>query len=196
MAEPTPEPPAPDSATAKPASPGLQRKAEPYEYYLPQAPLPYLFEMSPGTMKQEIMNLVYIEGPVCEHYLYSRLAKLSHSSAPRKLDTAIRALLKAEQLVMDEIEVNSEICCVLRLPDQPAVRLRTKGDRKAEDIPPNELQELLQLARTSLGTEAATDEILKASCTYIGARFTKNMKAYLETLLPQTERETETPRIE
>ena len=196
MAEPTPEPPAPDSATAKPASPGLQGKAEPYEYYLPQAPLPYLFEMSPGTMKQEIMNLVYIEGPVCEHYLYSRLAKLSHSSAPRKLDTAIRALLKAEQLVMDEIEVNSEICCVLRLPDQPAVRLRTKGDRKAEDIPPNELQELLQLARTSLGTEAATDEILKASCTYIGARFTKNMKAYLETLLPQTEKETETPRVE
>lgn len=193
MAEPAPEiieSPVPEAA--KPTAPGLQGKAETYEYYLPQAPLPYLFEMSPGTMKQEILNLVYAEGPVCVHYLYSRLTKLAHSSAPRKVEAAIRSLLKAEQLIMDEIEVNSGLCCVLRLPDQPTVRIRTKGDRKAEDIPPNELQELLQLARASLGPKAATDEILKASCTYIGARFTKNMKACLEALLPQSEQKEET----
>jgi dethiobiotin synthetase len=109
---------------------------------------------------QTMLEIVDAEGPMTAtraYALYNRAAggrKLT-SVAKAPLSSAIYWLAREEKLTLTrEADIPWQGGDMVRLPDQPAVRVRELGPRSLDEVPLDEIAELIRLIR---GTGASSD---------------------------------------
>src|SRR5207302_234670 len=102
------------------------------------------------------------EGPMTAtraYSLYNRAAggrKLT-SVARAPLSSAVYWLAREEKVTLTrEAEIPWQGDDMVRLPDQPAVRVRELGTRSLDDVPLDEIAELVKLIRAGHGIRDAT----------------------------------------
>ena len=126
-----------------------------------------------AQLRAAFVEIVGVEGPVLAQRVfqaYSRaggVARVTAAFRP-KLTRALKSLIDDGSLIAaDEYGEGDEnpMMLVLRTPAQPAVRLRTLGDRSFNDIPPSEIAERMleiRAERDLIGKEELTREVLDA----------------------------------
>jgi dethiobiotin synthetase len=141
-APPEPEPaPAPAPARAAPSPPrGAAVALEPYTAWAEHPTGDPRTTPRPRIM-ETMLEIVAAEGPVVASRAY---ALYNRASGGRKLTTTARAPLSSSLhwLAREGRIVLAEE--VARLPDQPAVRVRELGDRTLEEVPLEEIAELMR----------------------------------------------------
>jgi dethiobiotin synthetase len=177
-APPAPPAPAPIPARAAAAAPvvrGRRVELEPYASWTERptgdprsAPRPRIMEV--------MLEIVAAEGPIQANRAY---ALYNRASGGKKLTTIARAplssslhwLARERKLVLEDE--------VARLPDQPAVRVRELGDRTLEEVPLDEIAELMRL----LGEAGHTELKRAVLSTYGLVRLTQRADEYLTAAL-------------
>lgn len=143
VAEPPPPAPVPAAAPAAPAAPArlADGALEPYAPWTPRptgdprsAPRPRIMEA--------MLEIVAAEGPLLASRAY---ALYNRASGGRKLTSIARAPLSSSlHWLAQERKVLLGDDGVVRMPDQPAVRVRELGDRTLEEVPLDEIAELMR----------------------------------------------------
>ena len=142
-----------------------------------------------GTPRPQIMaallEIVAAEGPVTASRAYSIYNK---ASGGKKLTSVARAplsssaywLAKEEKLhITRESEIPWQGDDVLRLPDTPEVRVRELGPRTLEEVPLDEIAELIRRLRASQGVEGDAETKRAVLKTYGLKRLTTRADEYL-----------------
>jgi hypothetical protein len=149
-----------DAAPASVAPPtGAELELEPYEAWEPRDRVVDPRSAGRPVLMSAVLDIVATEGPVLAtraYGLYNRAA------GGKKLTTIARAPLSgaAYWLAMERrlVLVKEEDAPwqgdeLLRLPDQPPVRLRELGPRTLEEVPLDEIAELMRRLRAAGETE-------------------------------------------
>lgn len=122
-------------------------------------------------LKVGFTEIVAAEGPVLAHRVFLAYAKaggvarITQSYRP-KLHRALKALIDEGALIAaDEYDEGEDDPgrLVLRTPEQPAVRVRTLGDRSFDEIPPSEIAEIaleIRIGHDLIGEEELTRQVL------------------------------------
>ena len=113
-----------------------------------------LVDVRSGTQAQYevgFKDILAAEGPMLGYRAYSLFAKASGvgkitSATKSKLDRTIQALIEAGSIAgadewLDSLDDPSRK--ILRLPEQDLVRVRSRGSRSIDEIPPSELAEVV-----------------------------------------------------
>ena len=117
-------------------------------------PLQRLVDVRSGTQAQYEMGFTKIieaEGPmVCyrAYQLFAKASEVGKITAPTKarLDRALQVMIDKGELIAEvETDEGDEDLSkqIIRLKDQPIVRLRSRGSRSIDEIPPSELAEVI-----------------------------------------------------
>jgi hypothetical protein len=134
---------------------------------------------------QTMLEIIDAEGPMTAsraYSLYNRAAggrKLT-SVAKAPLSSAIYWLAREEKVTLTrEADIPWQGDDMVRLPDQPPVRLRELGPRGLDEVPLDEIAELVKLIRSSRGTSDPTDLKRAILTTYGLVRLTTRADEYL-----------------
>jgi hypothetical protein len=134
---------------------------------------------------QTMLEIVEAEGPMTAtraYSLYNRAAggrKLT-SVAKAPLSSAIYWLAREGKLTLTrEADIPWQGEDMIRLPDQPAVRVRELGARSLDEVPLDEIAELAKLIRNATGTANATEMKRAILSTYGLVRLTSRADEYL-----------------
>ena len=158
---------------------------EPYTAWEPTDPTPDPREAGRPLLMSALLQIVGAEGPVLASRAFGLYNK---ASGGKKLTTIARAplsgaaywLVKERRLVMvkaDEAPWQGDD--VLRLPDTPAVRVRELGPRTLDEVPLDEIAELMR--RLGIDDEAALKRAVLE--TYGLRRLTTKADEYLGTAI-------------
>jgi hypothetical protein len=138
----------------------------------------------PQIMKT-MLEIVEAEGPMTAtraYSLYNRAAggrKLT-SVAKAPLSSAVYWLARENKLALTrEAEIPWQGDDMVRLPDQPAVRVRELGSRSLDEVPLDEIAELVKLIRAARGTADPTELKRAILSTYGLVRLTGRADEYL-----------------
>jgi dethiobiotin synthetase len=134
---------------------------------------------------QTMLDIVDAEGPMTAtraYSLYNRAAggrKLT-SVAKAPLSSAIYWLAREEKVTLTrEADIPWQGDDMVRLPDQPPVRVRELGPRSLDEVPLDEIAELVRLIRGAGGNSNAT-ELKRAVLNAYGlVRLTSRADEYL-----------------
>jgi hypothetical protein len=132
-----------------------------------------------------MLEIVSLEGPMTAaraYSLYNRAAggKKLTSVARAPLSSAIYWLAREDKVTLTrEEEVPWQGGDLVRLPDQPAVRVRELGPRALDEVPLDEIAELIKLIRASRGASDTTDLKRAVLNTYGLIRLTARADEYL-----------------
>jgi hypothetical protein len=134
---------------------------------------------------QTMLEIVDAEGPMTAtraYSLYNRAAggrKLT-SVAKAPLSSAIYWLAREEKIALTrEADIPWQGDDMVRLPDQPPVRVRELGPRSLDEVPLDEIAELVRLLRGAGGSSDAT-ELKRAVLNAYGlVRLTSRADEYL-----------------
>jgi hypothetical protein len=111
----------------------------------------------PRQVREALVAIVRKHGPMPCHYayrLYARSAGINLGKNIKKaLNRAMAAAVRAETLEQtNEYNTNDQANQIVRAAGIPTVRLRPRGERNLEDIPPSELAAVMQQVITSSGS--------------------------------------------
>ena len=134
---------------------------------------------------QAMLEIIDAEGPMTAsraYALYNRAAggrKLT-SVAKAPLSSAIYWLAREEKITLTrEADIPWQGDDMVRMPDQPAVRVRELGPRSLDEVPLDEIAELVKLIRAARGNADAT-ELKRAILSAYGlVRLTGRADEYL-----------------
>jgi hypothetical protein len=134
---------------------------------------------------QAMLEIIDAEGPMTAsraYALYNRAAggrKLT-SVAKAPLSSAIYWLAREEKITLTrEADIPWQGDDMVRMPDQPAVRVRELGPRTLDEVPLDEIAELVKLIRAARGSADAT-ELKRAILSAYGlVRLTGRADEYL-----------------
>jgi dethiobiotin synthetase len=134
---------------------------------------------------QTMLEIVDAEGPMTAtraYSLYNRAAggrKLT-SVAKAPLSSAIYWLAREEKIALTrEADIPWQGGDMVRMPDQPAVRVRELGPRSLDEVPLDEIAELIKLIRGANGSSEPT-ELKRAVLNAYGlVRLTSRADEYL-----------------
>ena len=120
-----------------------------------------IYAATNGQIDQGILNILAVEGPILERPLFQRYVRRGGDfrvadQATNRLRASILRL-KRRGLILEESGERA-----YRLPDQPAVRPRTKGPRSVEDIPYKEWEAHLQFVVDRHHIKSAEDAYRRA----------------------------------
>jgi hypothetical protein len=134
---------------------------------------------------QTMLEIVEAEGPMTAtraYSLYNRAAggrKLT-SVAKAPLSSSIYWLARENKLALTrEADIPWQGDDLVRLPDQPTVRVRELGSRSLDEVPLDEIAELVKLIRASRGIAEVTDLKRAVLSTYGLVRLTTRADEYL-----------------
>jgi dethiobiotin synthetase len=134
---------------------------------------------------QTMLEIVEAEGPMTAtraYSLYNRAAggrKLT-SVAKAPLSSSVYWLARENKLALTrETDIPWQSDDMVRLPDQPAVRVRELGNRSLDEVPLDEIAELVKLIRAARGTAEPTDLKRAILSTYGLVRLTTRADEYL-----------------
>ena len=179
--------PLPEPEAAKPVAAPPPLLGEPGKEYTPSSALPPLFEMTDAGLRSAIKSIVSVEGPMKESFLYRRLRDISFSPAVTptiraRIHSMVQTMVNSAQLACEPEPQDA----VLRLPTQPAVLPRARGNRDWDDVPNAELLAIADLVHAHLKCIAGTDDHLRGIAAYLGiSRLTRTFKDHLTALLQQ-----------
>ena len=134
---------------------------------------------------QVMLEIIDAEGPMTAsraYALYNRAAggKKLTSVARAPLSSAIYWLAREEKITLTrEAEIPWQGDDMVRLPDQPPVRVRELGPRSLDEVPLDEIAELVKLLRTTRGTAEPTELKRAVLQTYGLVRLTSRADEYL-----------------
>ena len=173
-APPEPEPVAPVAATPRAASvqPSARVELDAYDAWEPHPTGDPRATPRPRIM-EALLEIVAAEGPMVANRAYTLY---NRASGGKKLTTIARApLSSAVHWLAQERKVafDGE---VVRLPDQPEVRVRELGDRVLEEVPLTEVAELMR--RLGLDDPAAAKRAVLSA--YGLVRLTQRAEEYLD----------------
>jgi hypothetical protein len=134
---------------------------------------------------QAMLEIVEAEGPMTAtraYALYNRAAggrKLT-SVAKAPLSSAVYWLARENKLALTrEADIPWQGDDMVRLPDQPSVRVRELGGRALDEVPLDEIAELINRLRTARGTGDPTELKRAILATYGLVRLTGRTDEYL-----------------
>jgi hypothetical protein len=172
------EPQAPPSAAAAPVA------LDPYDAWTPRQAGDPRSTPRPQIM-QAMLEIIDAEGPMTATRAYSLY---NRASGGRKLTSVAKAPLSSAMYWLareDKITLTREADIpwqgddMVRLPDQPAVRVRELGPRSLDEVPLDEIAELVRLIRAERGTSDPTDLKRAILTTYGLVRLTGRADEYL-----------------
>lgn len=142
----------------------------PYETWTPRA-VADPRGATEAQLRAVFAEIIAVEGPMLAGRVYQAyskaggVARVTQAFRP-KLNRVLRAMIEAGEVVaVDEFgdgDLDPRLL-VVRLPDQPAVRLRDLGDRAFNEIPPSEIATRIAEIRDGrdlIGKEELTREVL------------------------------------
>ena len=134
---------------------------------------------------QTMLEIIDAEGPMTAsraYSLYNRAAggrKLT-SVAKAPLSSAVYWLARENNVSLTrEADIPWQGDDIVRLPDQPAVRLRELGPRSLDEVPLDEIAELVKLLRSTGGASGPTELKRAILNTYGLVRLTTRADEYL-----------------
>jgi dethiobiotin synthetase len=134
---------------------------------------------------QTMLEIVDAEGPMTAtraYSLYNRAAggrKLT-SVAKAPLSSAIYWLAREEKVTLTrEADIPWQADDMVRMPDQPSVRVRELGPRSLDEVPLDEIAELTRRIRGANGTSDPTELKRAILSTYGLVRLTSRADDYL-----------------
>ena len=169
------------SAGARPRGAAVVR--EPYISWEPAHAVPDPRQAGRPALMSALLDIVGAEGPVLASRAYGLYNK---ASGGKKLTSIARAplsgaafwLVKERRLVMvGEEDAPWQGDAVLRLPDTPAVRVRELGTRTLDEVPLDEIAELMR----RIGTDDLAQLKREVLETYGLRRLTTRADEYLGT---------------
>jgi dethiobiotin synthetase len=176
-----PAPPALEQASAPAAAPIT---LDPYDAWQPHQVGDPRSTPRPQIM-QTMLEIVGAEGPLTAsraYSLYNRAAggrKLT-SVARAPLSSAIYWLARENKVTLTrEADIPWQGGDMVRLPDQPAIRVRELGPRSLDEVPLDEIAELVKLIRSARGTAEPTELKRAILTTYGLVRLTSRADEYL-----------------
>jgi hypothetical protein len=177
-----PPAPAEDEPPAMPSGPPIA--LDPYDAWQARQAGDPRTTPRPRIM-QTMLEIIDAEGPMTAsraYSLYNRAAggrKLT-SVAKAPLSSAIYWLAREEKVTLTrEADIPWQGDDMVRLPDQPAVRVRELGPRSLDEVPLDEIAELVKLIRNSGGSSDPTDLKRAILTTYGLVRLTSRADEYL-----------------
>jgi dethiobiotin synthetase len=177
-----PPPVAEDEPVAAPASAPVS--LDPFEAWPPHQVGDPRNTPRPQIM-QTMLEIIDAEGPMTAmraYSLYNRAAggrKLT-SVAKAPLSSAVYWLAREGKITLTrEGDIPWQGDDMVRMPDQPAVRLRELGPRSLDEVPLDEIAELVKLLRSSGGTSDPTEVKRTILTTYGLVRLTSRADEYL-----------------
>jgi dethiobiotin synthetase len=178
-------PPAVAGAPAAAAEPAAEAVVlDPYDAWQPHVVGDPRNTPRPEIM-QTMLEIVEAEGPMRAtraYSLYNRAAggrKLT-SVAKAPLSSSVYWLARENKLALTrEADIPWQGDDMVRLPDQPAVRVRELGSRTLDEVPLDEIAELVKLISASRGT-AEPNDLKRAILSIYGlVRLTTRADEYL-----------------
>jgi hypothetical protein len=134
---------------------------------------------------QAMLDIIEAEGPMTAtraYALYNRAAggrKLT-SVAKAPLSSSVYWLARENKITLTrEADIPWQGDDMVRLPDQPAVRVRELGARSLDEVPLDEIAELVKLISASIGTTDPTALKRSILTTYGLVRLTGRTDEYL-----------------
>ncbi len=174
--------------TTPTAGPVWGNALAPYEGYRGSAPS--LAVSTRGEIIDSLVAIVAVEGPLLGHRLHSVYIKAAagqrvSQQAAKVLNSAVSAAVRQGRLVQqDPLGESGVKPRTFRLPDQPAIRLRTLGTRTFDQIPPAELAEVMRQAAQVTGWEDI-DTVFRETMARFGVRrMGSTVRARLEAVAP------------
>ena len=126
---------------------------------------------------EAMLQIIAAEGPVREMRAF---ALYNRASGGKKLTTVARVpLSSAVHWLAQEKRIVIEHDDVFRLPDAPAVRVRELGPRTLEEVPLDEIAELMRRLRSARGIAGENDLKRAVLSTYGLIRMTAKADEYL-----------------
>lgn len=125
------------------------------------------------SLYKHVLEAVHIEGPLTLNRLCVALCANPTPALCGRVSTSIAPML--ESLVQEGSLVREwqpdglGAQSVFRLPEQPEVRLRERGMREWDEIPPAEIRAAAELVRRSNSCFAGSDAHIKATARFFGA---------------------------
>ena len=180
----------PGATATSPAAPAVPaNRAEPVVLDAYDAWQPHQVGDPRSTPRPQIMQtmleIIEAEGPMTAsraYALYNRAAggrKLT-SVARAPLSSAIYWLAREEKVALTrEADVPWQGDDLVRLPDQPAVRVRELGPRSLDEVPLDEIAELVKLLRAARASADPTELKRAVLSTYGLVRLTARADDYL-----------------
>ena len=141
-----------------------------------------------SSLYKHVMELVRIEGPITLNRLCVALCTKPTPTLCGRVSQAISPMLEAlvqeGSLERDWQADGLGEQAVYRLPEQPDVRIRERGDREWDEIPPAEIRAAAELVRRANSCFAGSDAHLKATANYLGAsRLTPRLAELLSRII-------------
>ena len=178
-------PTTPEPEPTKPLEEQAPLLGEAYRAYSPSAPLPPLFEMTDAGLRNVIVDLLKVEAPIKQSFLYNRLREVTPTPSI-SVNIKNRILAVLEKLVKDGrvLSLPSEDDALLCLASHPEPRPRACGPRAWSDVPDAELLLIADLVHAHLKCLAGTETHLRGIATYIGiSRLSSQFKQHLTALI-------------
>jgi dethiobiotin synthetase len=142
-----------------------------------------------ASIMETMLEIVGTEGPMTASRAY---ALYNRASGGRKLTTVARAPLSSSVywlaqerrvVLVRKEEIPWQDDDIVRLPDSPAVRVRELGPRTLEEVPLDEIAELVRRLRAARGIGGATESKRAVLDAYGLRRLTARADEYLSLAL-------------
>lgn len=126
-----------------------------------------------SSLYKHVMEAVRMEGPVTLGRLSAALCANPTPALCGRVSQGITPMLEAlvqEGSLLREWQTDGlgELA-VYRLPEQPQVHIRERGDREWDEVPPSEIRAAAELVRRANSCFAGSDAHIKATAHYLGA---------------------------
>jgi dethiobiotin synthetase len=170
------------AVTAEEAAPRIT--LEPYEAWEAQ-PVGDPRSTPRASIMQTILEIVGTEGPMTASRAY---ALYNRASGGRKLTSVARAPLSSsvywlaqerKVVLVRKDDIPWQDDDIVRMPDSPAVRVRELGPRGLEEVPLDEIAELVRRLRSARGALGAAEAKRAVLDTYGLVRLTARADEYL-----------------
>lgn len=129
-------------------------------------------ELSEAAFGKLMLRALAVEGPVTPSRLAASLCAKPTVALTRRVCQKVRriavSLRRQGALSEEEQSIEGGVICIYRLPNQPSYRLRSRGPRDWDEIPPEEIRAAAEIARVHGKAFTGTDAHLRMTARLFG----------------------------
>ena len=145
-----------------------------------------------------VVRIIEVEGPVLVKRVYDiylracGIKRLGHEIQSSMNKTLAYAIREGSVVSEDEAGTSIMLCSVVRMKGSPAIKLRNRGPRSFEEIPPSELQVVARYLVEQRGVASGSDEHLRAvlecfELKRLTTQVSRTLRAILATSFPHAD---------
>jgi len=124
--------------------------------------------VSAGTVAEGLCRIIEVEGPMLAKRAYDiylrgcGIKRMGHELRSIMNKALANAIRQGRVISEDEMGKRGLLYSVVRVKGSPAIKLRSRGPRTFEEIPPSELQTVAMYLAEQHNLKAGSDEHLRA----------------------------------